>query len=91
MISERKIFSISKGRFQVDLAYRACRLAWDYPVESGVGGLQLFFSQSHPLESLVVKDVDAASSVHEHFVKCISSNLRGDYQSQGARVIYHRG
>src|SRR3954470_21564958 len=31
-----KVFSVSKGCLQVDLAYRSCRLAWDYSVENSL-------------------------------------------------------
>src|SRR3954469_25285043 len=84
-----EIFSVSKGCLQVDLAYRSCRLAWDYSMENSLGLLQLFLSQSRSAESLIIQDVDAASSIHEHIVKCISSNPWGDYQSQSPRVLYH--
>src|SRR4051812_41245959 len=76
-----KVFSVSKGYLQVDLAYRSCRLAWDYSMENSLGVLQLLFSQSHPEEGLIVQDVDAAASIHKHFVKCVSSDLWRDYKS----------
>src|ERR1041385_5061629 len=47
--------------------------------------------KSHPAKGLVVKDVDTASSVHEHFVKCVTPNLWRNYQGQSARVLYHWG
>src|SRR3954464_9308362 len=86
-----KNFSISKGCLQVDLAYRTCRLAWEYSMENSLGVLQLFLSQSHPKEGLIIQDVDDAASVHKNFVKCVSSDLWGDYKSQCPRVIYHYG
>src|SRR4051812_2096851 len=60
-------------------------------MEHGVGGLQLFLSQSHPAESLIIKDIDATSSIHEHFIKYVASNLWGNHQGQSSRVLYHLG
>src|SRR4051812_27659010 len=84
-----KNFSVSKGCLQVDLAYRSGRLDWDYSMENNLGVLQLFLSQSHPEEGLIIQDVDDAASVHKHFVKCVSSDFWRYYQSQCPRVIYH--
>src|ERR1043165_9523164 len=49
-----KVFSVSKGCLQVDLAYRSCRLALDYSVENSLGVLQQFLSQSHLEEGLII-------------------------------------
>src|SRR3954467_2448614 len=81
-----KVFSVSKGCLQVDLAYRSCRLAWDYSMENSVGMLQILLSQSHPKEGLIVQNIDVAASIHKYFVKCVSPDLWRNYQSQCPRV-----
>src|SRR4051812_32774582 len=84
-----KFFSVPKGCLQVDLAYPSCRLAVDHCMKDGLGVLQLFLSQYHPEEGIIIQDVDAAASIHKHFVKCVSSGLWRDYRSESSRVIYH--
>ena len=84
-----EIFSVSKGCLQVDLSYRSCQISWDYSMENSLGVFQLFLSQYHPEEGLIIQDVDAAASIHKHFIKCVSSDLWRDYQIQSPRVIYH--
>ena len=39
-------------------------------------------------ESLIIEDVDAAASIHEHFSELISSYLRSHYQGQVTRIIH---
>ena len=51
-------------------------------MENNLGVLQLFLSQSHPEEGLIIQDVDVVASIHKYFVKCVSSDLWRNYQSK---------
>ena len=48
-------------------------------MENRLGVLQLLLSQSHSAESHIIQDVGPTASIHEHFVKGVSSDLWGDY------------
>ena len=39
------------------------------------------------VEGFIIKDIDAASSVHEYLGELIPSDLRCDHQSQVTRII----
>ena len=39
------------------------------------------------MEGLIIKDVNAATSIHEHLSKLITPNLRHHHQSQMTRII----
>ena len=45
-------------------------------MENSVGLVEVFISQPHTTEGLIIEDVDAAASIHEHFSEFISANLR---------------
>ena len=56
-------------------------------MENSIGLAEVFISQTHTTEGLIIEDVDAAASVHEHFSEFISPNLRGHHQAQVTRII----
>ena len=56
-------------------------------MKDGVRRFKIFIRQSHAMEGFIIKDIDAAPSVHEYLGKLISSDLRCDHQSQVTRII----
>ena len=70
---------ISKGHFQLNLAYWISRLTRYHTVENSVGLAEVFINQPHTTESLIIEDVDAAASIHEHLSELISSHLRSHH------------
>ena len=56
-------------------------------MENGVGCLNTFVSQPHVTKRLIIEDVDATASVHEHLSELISTNLGCHHQGQVAWII----
>ena len=56
-------------------------------MEHSVRRFKIFICQPHATESFIIKDIDAAPSVHEHLGELISSDMRCDHQSQVTRII----
>ena len=56
-------------------------------MKNSAGLFKIFIRQSHPAERLIVKDVDAATSIHEYLSKLVPTNLRYHYQSQVTGII----
>ena len=56
-------------------------------MENSIGRLKIFISQPHVTESIIVKDSNAATPIHEYLSEFVSTNLRRHHQSQVTRII----
>ena len=82
-----RIIIISKSNLQSYFTNRVCWLTRHHTVKDSVRWFKIFISQSHAMESFIIKDIDVASSVHEYLSEFVSSNLRSNYQRQVTRII----
>ena len=78
---------IPKGYLQINLAYRIRRLTRHHSMENSIGRLKIFVSQPHATGSIIVKDINAATPIHEYLSEFVSTNLRRHHQSQVTRII----
>ena len=56
-------------------------------MKKSVRRLKNLVSQTHMMKSIVVKDIDAAASIHEYFSELVPSNLRRHHQRQVTWII----
>src|SRR4051812_48994211 len=79
--------TIAEDHFKGYLTNRVRRLARHHPVEHSIGRFEILIYQSHATEGLIIQDVNAAPSVHEHLGELITSHLRCHHQCQLTRII----
>ena len=56
-------------------------------MKNSIRRLKILISQARMMESIMVKNIDAAAPVHEHLSKSVPSNLMWHHQSQVTRII----
>ena len=56
-------------------------------MENSVGCFKILISYPHATEGLIIKDVDATTSIHEYHSEFVSTNLRRHYQGQVTLIV----
>ena len=54
---------------------------------NSIGLAEVLINQPHATESFIIKDIDAASSIHEYLSKFIAPNLRRHHQTQVTQIV----
>ena len=60
-------------------------------MENGRRRLKILVSQIHTTKSLIVKDINVATPIHQYLSEFISANLRRHHQSQVTRIVNRGG